>query len=64
VIVRFVVSGSDVAGFTFLAATVTLFSGVQLLSLGVLGEYVSRVHFRSMGKPVYVVRVSTDDPDR
>jgi undecaprenyl-phosphate 4-deoxy-4-formamido-L-arabinose transferase len=61
VIVRFVVSGSDVAGFTFLAATVTLFSGVQLLSLGVLGEYLSRVHFRSMGKPVYVIRGSTDD---
>jgi undecaprenyl-phosphate 4-deoxy-4-formamido-L-arabinose transferase len=62
VIVRFVVSGSDVAGFTFLAATVTLFSGVQLLSLGVLGEYLSRVHFRSMGKPVYVIRGSTDEP--
>lgn len=61
ILVRFVVSGSDVAGFTFLAATVTLFSGVQLLSLGVLGEYLSRVHFRSMGKPVYVVRRSTDD---
>ena len=64
VVIRFFVSGSDVAGFTFLAATVTLFSGVQLLSLGVLGEYVSRVHFRSMGKPVYVVRTATDDPDR
>lgn len=61
VLVRFVVSGSDVAGFTFLAATVTLFSGVQLLSLGVLGEYLSRVHFRSMGKPVYVIRRSTED---
>jgi glycosyltransferase involved in cell wall biosynthesis len=64
VLIRFVVSGSDVAGFTFLAATITLFSGVQLLSLGMLGEYVSRVHFRSMGKPVYVVRGSTDDQDR
>jgi undecaprenyl-phosphate 4-deoxy-4-formamido-L-arabinose transferase len=64
VVVRFIVSGSDVAGFTFLAATVTLFSGVQLLSLGVLGEYLSRVHFRSMGKPVYIVRETTDDPDR
>jgi undecaprenyl-phosphate 4-deoxy-4-formamido-L-arabinose transferase len=64
VLIRFVVSGSDVAGFTFLAATITLFSGVQLLSLVMLGEYVSRVHFRSMGKPVYVVRGSTDDPDR
>ena len=64
VLIRFLVSGSDVAGFTFLAATITLFSGVQLLSLGMLGEYVSRIHFRSMGKPVYVIRGSTDDPDR
>ncbi len=56
VILRFILSGSDVAGFTFLAAAVTLFSGVQLLSLGLLGEYVGRIHFRSMGKPPYVIR--------
>ncbi len=56
VLARFVFGESDVAGFTFLAAAITLFSGVQLLSLGVLGEYVGRMHFRSMGKPPYVVR--------
>lgn len=65
VLVRFVLGGSDVAGFTFLAAAVTLFSGVQLLSLGVLGEYLGRMHFRSMGKPSYVIRertASTGEP--
>ena len=56
VLARFFVGDIDVAGFTFLAAAITLFSGVQLLSLGVLGEYVGRMHFRSMGKPPYVVR--------
>lgn len=63
VLARYVFGGADVAGFTFLAAAVTLFSGVQLLSLGVLGEYVGRMHFRSMGKPPYVVRqqVGFDD---
>ncbi|MFT4865522.1 MAG: glycosyltransferase involved in cell wall biosynthesis [Minisyncoccia bacterium] len=56
VLARFFVGDIEVAGFTFLAAAITLFSGVQLLSLGVLGEYVGRMHFRSMGKPPYVVR--------
>ncbi len=59
VIVRYLVGGTDVAGFTFLAATITLFSGVQLLSLGVVGEYLGRMHFRSMGKPPYVIRQTT-----
>jgi glycosyltransferase involved in cell wall biosynthesis len=60
VLVRYLFGGADVAGFTFLAAALTLFSGVQLLSLGVVGEYLGRVHFRTMGRPSYVISVSTD----
>jgi len=60
VVVRYIVDPTNVAGFTFLAATVTFFSGVQLLSLGVIGEYIGRMHFRSMGRPTYVVRARTD----
>jgi undecaprenyl-phosphate 4-deoxy-4-formamido-L-arabinose transferase len=63
VITRWVLGGADVAGFTFLAAAITLFSGVQLLSLGVLGEYLGRMHFRSMGRPPYIVRRRTDTSD-
>jgi glycosyltransferase involved in cell wall biosynthesis len=59
VLVRNLVSTDSVAGFTFLAAAITLFSGVQLLSLGVLGEYIGRMHFRTMGKPPYAIRRRT-----
>lgn len=48
--------GEAVPGFTFMAAAVALFSGAQLLALGILGEYLGRMHFRSMQRPVYVVR--------
>lgn len=48
--------GEAVPGFTFVAAAVALFSGAQLLALGILGEYLGRMHFRSMQRPVYVVR--------
>jgi undecaprenyl-phosphate 4-deoxy-4-formamido-L-arabinose transferase len=63
VIVRWMLGGADVAGFTFLAAAITLFSGVQLVSLGVLGEYLGRMHFRSMGRPPYIVRRRTDEAE-
>jgi undecaprenyl-phosphate 4-deoxy-4-formamido-L-arabinose transferase len=59
VLVRSILDPTGVPGFTFLAAAVTLFSGVQLFSLGVIGEYVGRMHFRSMGRPPYVVRART-----
>lgn len=63
VIIRFAVNGADVPGFTFLAATISLFSGAQLLSLGVVGEYLARMHFRSMGRPAFVVRDCTPSDD-
>lgn len=55
VLVRFVVFGSPLPGFTFLAAAINFFAGAQLLGIGILGEYLGRVHFRSMGRPNYLV---------
>ena len=52
----FAVSGPVVPGFAFLASLITIFSGVQLLTIGVIGEYVARIHFRSMDRPPYVVK--------
>jgi len=55
VLLRFAFSGAPVQGFTFLAAALSFFSGTQLLGLGIIGEYLGRVHFRTMGKPNFVV---------
>jgi undecaprenyl-phosphate 4-deoxy-4-formamido-L-arabinose transferase len=57
VLLRYFLHGSPVPGFPFLASIVALFSGAQLFALGIIGEYLARMHFRSMQKPPYVVRL-------
>lgn len=52
--------GSSVAGFPFLASIVAIFSGVQLFALGVIGEYLARMHFRMMDRPAYTERQRID----
>ena len=52
---RYISLGSDVPGFPFLASIISIFSGVQLFTLGIFGEYLARMHFRSMERPPYQV---------
>ncbi len=56
VIGRFLIQGGSVPGFPFLASTIAIFSGVQLFALGIIGEYLARMHYRLMDRPSYVVR--------
>lgn len=60
VIGRPIVTGDSVSGFPFLASALAIFSGAQLVTLGILGEYISRIHFRIMKKPTYVIREIRD----
>ncbi|HOZ18720.1 MAG TPA: glycosyltransferase family 2 protein [Candidatus Fermentibacter daniensis] len=55
VLIRYFVNGGSVPGFPFLASIISIFSGVQLFSLGVIGEYIARMHFRLMGIPGYTI---------
>jgi undecaprenyl-phosphate 4-deoxy-4-formamido-L-arabinose transferase len=55
VIGRYLMGGSSVPGFPFLASIIAIFSGVQLFALGIFGEYLARMHFRSMERPPYTV---------
>jgi glycosyltransferase involved in cell wall biosynthesis len=56
VIGRFILQGGVVPGFAFLACTIAIFSGAQLFAIGIIGEYLARVHFRIMDRPTYVER--------
>jgi undecaprenyl-phosphate 4-deoxy-4-formamido-L-arabinose transferase len=56
VIGRYLIQGSTVPGFPFLASLITLLSGTQLFAIGVIGEYLARMHFRMMERPPYAVR--------
>ena len=48
-------------GFPFLASIIAIFSGAQLFALGVIGEYLARMHFRLMDRPAYTVRRTSPD---
>jgi len=56
VVGRYLLYGTTVQGFTFLASIIAIFSGSQLLALGIIGEYLARMHFRMMERPTYTVR--------
>jgi undecaprenyl-phosphate 4-deoxy-4-formamido-L-arabinose transferase len=56
VLIRFAFTDNSIPGFPFLASIVAIFSGAQLFALGVLGEYLGRMHFRSMQRPPFTVR--------
>jgi undecaprenyl-phosphate 4-deoxy-4-formamido-L-arabinose transferase len=63
VIGRYLIEGTPVAGFPFVASIVGIFSGAQLLALGIIGEYLARMHFRIMDKPSYVIRKPAEGED-
>jgi undecaprenyl-phosphate 4-deoxy-4-formamido-L-arabinose transferase len=56
VIGRYLIEGGSIAGFPFLASIIAIFSGAQLFALGIIGEYLARMHFRMMERPAYSVR--------
>lgn len=56
---RALLLGVDVPGYASLFVAVVFMGGVQLLSLGILGEYVGRIYMESKQRPVYVVRTVT-----
>jgi glycosyltransferase involved in cell wall biosynthesis len=64
VIGRYLLQGTTVQGFTFLASIIAIFSGAQLLALGIIGEYLARMHFRTMEKPTYTVREEIASHDK
>lgn len=61
---RYMIAGSAVPGFPFLASVIAIFSGAQLFALGIIGEYLARMHFRMMEKPSYTVQSTTENTVR
>lgn len=64
VIGRYLIQGGSVPGFPFLASVIAIFSGAQLFALGIIGEYLARMHFRMMERPTYSVRSTTSQRER
>ena len=61
IIIRTLTSGIEVPGYASMMVAVLFLGGLQLLSLGVLGEYVGRILTETKGRPLYVVREEIGD---
>lgn len=56
VVIKTLVFGIDVPGYASLLVVMLFFGSLQLICLGVLGEYIGRIYFESKQRPLYLVR--------
>lgn len=63
VLVDAVVHGNAVPGYVTTIAAVTGFGGVQLIVLGVIGEYLGRIYAETKRRPLFLLKESSNGPD-
>jgi glycosyltransferase involved in cell wall biosynthesis len=56
IVIRTLIYGIDVPGYASLLVSILFFGSLQLLSIGILGEYIGRIYMESKQRPLYVVR--------
>lgn len=56
IIVRVLTEGRDVPGYASLIVTITFLGGLQLIGIGVLGEYLGRTYLEAKQRPVFIIR--------
>lgn len=54
-VIRTLIHGVDLPGYASLMVVMLFLGGIQLISLGVIGEYISRIYNESKGRPIYIV---------
>ena len=64
VVVKTLIWGDPVAGFPTLCSLLLLLSGVQLLSVGILGQYMAKNYTETKGRPMYVVKEELESGHR
>jgi polyisoprenyl-phosphate glycosyltransferase len=55
--------GSYLPGFSALTIVVLLLGGIELIAIGIIGEYVGRIYDEVKGRPLYLVRATRNIPD-
>ena len=56
IVIKTIFFHEPVAGFTSLVVLITFFGGIQLLSIGIIGEYIGRIFNETKNRPLYIVK--------
>jgi hypothetical protein len=64
VFVRTLIFGIDVPGYASTVILILVFGGLNMVALGIIGEYVGRIYTEVRQRPLYIVRSRFDATDR
>lgn len=56
IIIDAIVNGNDTPGYTSLFTAIVFFGGIQLISIGVIGEYIGRIYIETKKRPLYLIK--------
>ena len=64
IVVRRLIFGDPVAGWASLASLITFLGGIQLLCIGIMGQYMAKTYLETKKRPLYVIRETNHGADR
>lgn len=64
VVIKTIVLGIDVPGYASMVSLILFLGGIQLFSMGILGEYLSRTYMETKRRPKYIVKVSNTNKNK
>ena len=63
IVIKTIAFGDPVGGWPSLACLITLLGGIQLLCLGIMGQYLAKTYLETKHRPLYIVRESSADSE-
>ena len=56
IVFRVIIKGIDVPGYASLLTSVLFLGGIQLIGIGIIGEYIGRIYYETKKRPIYIIR--------
>ena len=63
IVIKYVILGNDVPGYSSLIASITFLAGVQLIGIGILGEYIGRIYTEVKHRPLFIIKKRKENKD-
>ncbi len=63
IVIKYALWGNDVPGYSSIIVSITFLAGVQLIGIGILGEYIGRIYIETKRRPLYILKQKKSEKD-